>query len=154
SPCSSVAPHGGSRLSNCAKSAEATELATAGPSRPGSDMEWSYSHGRCNQSRPGRGSFKSKSSSERRARRMSGLTDTTRPAPARPAPPSAGSDLSKSEEGHVFAARGTNARVMQQFRIPRIRRAQEHQVFVAPAASCAKVESTRVSRHRYAETIR
>ncbi len=27
-------------------------------------------------------------------------------------------------------------------------------MFVAPAASCAKVESTRVSHHRYAETVR
>src|SRR5262245_10757580 len=44
-----------------------------------------------------------------------------------------------------------NARVMRNVVPPEVRGRRECRMQVAPAASCARVESTRVSHHRYAE---
>jgi hypothetical protein len=53
---------------------------------------------------------------------------------------------------NIPAAR--NARAMLVSCPSKRRGRRECRVFVGPAASCARVESTRVSHHRYAETVR
>jgi hypothetical protein len=51
-----------------------------------------------------------------------------------------------------FSRRDARARVVQEFCPSKNRGRRESRVPVAPAASCAKVESTRVSHHRFTGT--